>query len=163
MELRETNGRRQFIIDAMNQAFPTIITSGTMMVVAGFLIGKLTSNAAIFGIGRSLGRGTSISILITMFVLPQILLVGDKIIEKTAFVMNMPIRTKNVTGLMKVDGLVRGRIDGVVTGTMKAIVRGNVSAYVEAGDVMELSEEEYRQMADTVSEELASREVTDHA
>ncbi len=98
-----------------------------------------------------------------MFVLPQILLVGDKIIEKTAFVMNMPIRTKNVTGLMKVDGLVRGRIDGVVTGTMKAIVRGNVSAYVEAGDVMELSEEEYRQMADTVSEELASREVTDHA
>ncbi len=163
MELRETNGRRQSIIDAMNQAFPTIITSGTMMVVAGFLIGKLTSNAAIFGIGRSLGRGTSISILITMFVLPQILLVGDKIIEKTAFVMNMPIRTKNVTGLMKVDGLVRGRIDGVVTGTMKAIVRGNVSAYVEAGDVMELSEEEYRQMADTVSEELASREVTDHA
>lgn len=163
MELRETNGRKQSIIDAMNQAFPTIITSGTMMVVAGFLIGKLTSNAAIFGIGKSLGRGTSISILVTMFVLPQILLVGDKIIEKTAFVMNMPIRTKNVTGLMKVDGLVRGRIDGVVTGTMKAIVRGNVSAYVEAGDVTELSEEEYRQMADTVSAELASREVADHA
>lgn len=162
MELRETNGRRQSIIDAMNQAFPTIITSGTMMVVAGFLIGKLTSNAAIFGIGRSLGRGTSISILVTMFVLPQILLVGDKIIEKTAFVMNMPIRTKNATGLMKVDGLVRGRIDGVVTGTMKAIVKGNVSAYVEAGDVTELSEEEYRQMADTVSEELAGREVAHH-
>lgn len=163
MELRETNGRKQSIIDAMNQAFPTIITSGTMMVVAGFLIGKLTSNAAIFGIGKSLGRGTSISILVTMFVLPQILLVGDKIIEKTAFVMNMPIRTKNATGLMKVDGLVRGRIDGVVTGTMRAIVRGNVSAYVEAGDVTELSEEEYRQMADTVSAELASREVADHA
>ena len=162
MELRETNGRRQSIVDAMNQAFPTIITSGTMMVVAGFLIGKLTSNAAIFGIGKSLGRGTSISILITMFVLPQILLVGDKIIEKTAFVMNMPIRTKNASGLMKVDGLVRGRIDGVVTGTMKAIVRGNVSAYVEAGDVTELSEEEYKQMADTVSAELASREVADH-
>lgn len=162
MELRETNGRRQSIIDAMNQAFPTIITSGTMMVVAGFLIGKLTSNAAIFGIGKSLGRGTLISILITMFVLPQILLVGDKIIEKTAFVMNMPIRTKNATGLMKVDGLVRGRIDGVVTGTMKAIVKGNVSAYVEAGDVTELSEEEYRQMADTVSEELAGREVAHH-
>lgn len=162
MELRETNGRRKSIIDAMNQAFPTIITSGTMMVVAGFLIGKLTSNAAIFGIGKSLGRGTSISILVTMFVLPQILLVGDKIIEKTAFVMNMPIRTKNVTGLMKVDGLVRGRIDGVVTGTMSAIVRGNVSAYVEAGDVTQLTEEEYRQMAESVSEELASREVADH-
>lgn len=163
MELRETNGRKQSIIDAMNQAFPTIITSGTMMVVAGFLIGKLTSNAAIFGIGKSLGRGTSISILITMFVLPQILLVGDRIIEKTAFVMNMPIRTKNASGLMKVDGLVRGRIDGVVTGTMNAIVKGNVSAYVEAGDVTELSQEEYKQMAGMVSAELESKEVADHA
>ncbi len=158
MELRKENGRRQSIIDSMNQAFPTIITSGTMMVVAGFLIGKLTSNAAIFGIGKCLGRGTSISILVTMFVLPQILLVGDKIIEKTAFVMNMPIRTKNVTGLMRVDGLVRGRIEGTVTGTMSAIVRGNVSAYVEAGDVTELTEEEYRQLTETVSEEMASRQ-----
>ena len=101
--------------------------------------------------------------MITMFVLPQILLVGDKIIEKTAFVMNMPIRTRNTSGLMKVDGLVRGRIDGVVTGTMNAIVRGNVSAYVEAGDVTELSEEEYRQMAGMVSAELESKEVADHA
>ncbi len=158
MELRKENGRRQSIIDSMNQAFPTIITSGTMMVVAGFLIGKLTSNAAIFGIGKCLGRGTTISILVTMFVLPQILLVGDKIIEKMAFVMNMPIRTKNVTGLMRVDGLVRGRIEGTVTGTMSAIVRGNVSAYVEAGDVTELTEEEYRQLTETVSEEMASRQ-----
>ena len=158
MELRKENGRRQSIIDSMNQAFPTIITSGTMMVVAGFLIGKLTSNAAIFGIGKCLGRGTTISILVTMFVLPQILLVGDKIIEKTAFVMNMPIRTKNVTGLMRVDGLVRGRIEGTVTGTMSAIVMGNVSAYVEAGDVTELTEEEYRQLTETVSEEMASRQ-----
>ncbi len=163
MELRKTYGRRQSIIDSMNQAFPTIITSGTMMVVAGFLIGKLTSNAAIFGIGKCLGRGTSISIMVTMFVLPQILLVGDKIIEKTAFVMNMPIRTKNVTGLMKVDGLVRGRIEGTVTGSMSAIVRGNVSAYVEAGDVTTLTEEEYRQMTEAVSGELASRRLPETA
>lgn len=132
------------------------------MVVAGFLIGKLTSNAAIFGIGKCLGRGTLISIFITMFVLPQILLVGDKIIEKTAFVMNMPIRTKNVTGMIKVDGLVRGRIEGTVTGTMNAIVRGNVSAYVEAGDVTQLTEEEYRNMTAAVQSEMESKEVEEH-
>ena len=97
-----------------------------------------------------------------MFVLPQILLVGDAIIEKTAFVMNMPIRTKNVTGLMKVDGLVRGRIDGTVTGTMNAIIKGNVSAYVEAGDVTQLTEEEYKELSETVKEELSSREVTEY-
>lgn len=162
-ELRKTMGRKQAIIDTMNLSFPTIITSGTMLAVSGILIGKLTSDVAIFGIGKCLGRGTLISIFITMFVLPQILLVGDTIIEKTAFVMNMPIRTKNATGLVKVDGLVRGRIEGTVTGTMNAIVRGNVSAYVEAGDVTQLTEEEYRNMTAAVQSEMESREVEDHA
>lgn len=161
-ELRKTMGRRQSIIDTMNLSFPTIVTSGTMLAVSGILIGKLTSDVAIFGIGKCLGRGTLISIFITMFVLPQILLVGDTIIEKTAFVMNMPIRTKNATGLVKVDGLVRGRIEGTVTGTMNAIVRGNVSAYVEAGDVTQLTEEEYRNMTAAVQSEMESKEVKEH-
>ncbi len=161
-ELRKEMGRRQSIIDTMNQSFPTIVTSGTMLAISGILIGQMTSDVAIFGIGKCLGRGTLISIFITMFVLPQILLVGDAIIEKTAFVMNMPIRTKNVTGLMKVDGLVRGRIDGTVTGTMNAIIKGNVSAYVEAGDVTQLTEEEYKELSETVKEELSSREVTEY-
>ena len=161
-ELRKTMGRKQSIIDTMNLSFPTIVTSGTMLAVSGILIGKLTSDVAIFGIGKCLGRGTLISIFITMFVLPQILLVGDTIIEKTAFVMNMPIRTKNATGLVKVDGLVRGRIEGTVTGTMNAIVRGNVSAYVEAGDVTQLTEEEYRNLSAAVQSELESREVEEH-
>lgn len=161
-ELRETMGRKESIINTMNLSFPTIITSGSMMAVSGILIGKMTSDVAIFGIGKSLGRGTLISIFVTMFVLPQILLAGDKIIEKTAFVMNMPVRTKNVTGLMRVDGLVRGRIEGTVTGTMSAIVRGNVSAYVEAGDVTELTEEEYKSMTENVTKELESKEVKEH-
>ena len=161
-ELRKTMGRKQSIIGTMNLSFPTIVTSGTMLAVSGVLIGKLTSDVAIFGIGKCLGRGTLISIFITMFVLPQILLVGDTVIEKTAFVMNMPIRTKNAAGLVKVDGLVRGRIEGTVTGTMNAIVRGNVSAYVEAGDVTQLTEEEYRNMSAAVQSELESREVEEH-
>lgn len=161
-ELRKTMGRRQSIIDTMNFSFPTIITSGTMLAVAGILIGQMTSDGAIFGIGKCLGRGTLISIFITMFVLPQILLVGDKIIEKTAFVMNMPIRTKSASGLIKVDGLVRGKVDGTVTGTMNAVIRGNISAYVEAGDVTELTEEEYKQMIAVTVDELESREVKNH-
>ena len=161
-ELRRTMGRKQSIIDTMNLSFPTIVTSGTMLAVSGILIGKLTSDVAIFGIGKCLGRGTLISIFITMFVLPQILLVGDTIIEKTAFVMSMPIHTKNAAGLIKVDGLVRGRIEGTVTGTMNAIVRGNVSAYVEAGDVTQLTEEEYRNMSVSVQSESAGREVEEH-
>ncbi len=145
-ELRETMSRREAIIDTMNMSFPTIVTSGSMLALAGITIGKLTSNAAIFNIGQAIGRGTIISIIITMFVLPQILLVGDAIIAKTAFVMNMPIRNKEASGLMRVDGVVRGKINGNVTGTMHAIVRGEISAYVEAGDVKPLTEEEYKEL-----------------
>lgn len=157
-ELRKEMGRRQSIIDTMNLSFPTIVTSGTMLAVAGILIGQMTSDGAIYGIGQCLGRGTLISIFITMFVLPQILLVGDKILEKTAFVMNMPIRTKTATGLMRVDGVVRGRINGTVTGTMHAIVRGNVSAYVEAGDMTELSDEEYQMQLSSETNAGSARE-----
>ena len=130
-ELRAYKDRKEAIIDTMSLSFPTIITSGTMMVVAGLLIGNLTSDCAIYGIGISLGRGTIISLFITMFVLPQILLVGDAIVEKTVFVMNLPIHNKQLTGMVRINGMVRGRINGTVTGTMNAIVRGDISAYID--------------------------------
>ena len=139
-ELRATMGKKDAIVNTMNLSFPTIITSGTMLAVAGTLIGRMTSDCAIYGIGKCLGRGTIISILITMFVLPQILLVGDRIIELTAFVMNMPLQTKQIAGAMRIDGTVRGHIDGNVNGVIHAIVRGNVSAYIENGDVQMLDE-----------------------
>jgi predicted RND superfamily exporter protein len=139
-ELRSTMGKKDAIVETMNLSFPTIITSGTMLAVAGTLIGNMTSDCAIYGIGKCLGRGTIISILITMFVLPQILLVGDKVIELTAFVMNMPLQTKVRNGSMRIDGVVRGHIDGNITGVVHAVVRGNVSAYIENDNVKMLDE-----------------------
>ena len=132
IELRATKGKKEAIIETMNLSFPTIITSGTMLAVAGTLIGNMTSDCAIYGIGKCLGRGTIISILITMFVLPQILLVGDKVIELTAFVMNMPVHTKQRSGSMRIDGVVRGHIDGNIVGVVHAVVKGNVNAYIES-------------------------------
>lgn len=159
-ELRETMDRKEAIITTMNLSFPTIITSGTMLAVAGVLIGNMTSDGAIYGIGQCLGRGTIISIFITMFVLPQILLVGDTIIAKTAFVMNMPVRQKNANGFMRIDGVVRGKIDGTVTGTMHAIVRGNVSAFVEAGELAEITEDEYKSRIEALPENV--KNINDH-
>ncbi|MCR5301897.1 MAG: MMPL family transporter [Lachnospiraceae bacterium] len=141
-ELRNTMSRRDAIIDTMNLSFPTIVTSGPMLALAGITIGSLTSDAAIFNIGECIGRGTIISIFITLFVLPQILLVGDTIISKTAFVMNMPLKTIAASGLIRVDGAIRGRINGTVTGTMTAIIRGDVSAFIDAGNLAVLDENE---------------------
>ncbi len=148
-ELRGTRGKREAIIETMNVSFPTIITSGTMLAVAGMLIGNMTSDCAIYGIGKCLGRGTIISIFVTMFVLPQILLVGDKVIELTAFVMNKPLQTRQLSGIMRIDGFVRGKIDGNVTGVVNAVVRGNVSAFVDNAEVTMLDENEINDAKDS--------------
>jgi len=44
----------------------------------------MTSEPVIAGIGESLGRGTVISIIMVMFALPQILLIGSKVIDNEA-------------------------------------------------------------------------------
>ena len=75
--------RREAIIETLNLAFPTVITSGTMMVVAGLLIGARVSQCVIAGMGHYVGTGTAISLLFVNFALPQILVLGDGFIRGT--------------------------------------------------------------------------------
>lgn len=84
-ELRREMNKLEAIKLSLNLAFPTIFTSGTILACAGFAIGFLSSDPAISSIGTALGRGTVISIVLVMGILPQLLVLGDKIIEKTSF------------------------------------------------------------------------------
>ncbi len=137
-EVKKEMHPRDAIIDTMNFAFPTIVTSGSMMVLAGFLIGNMTSEPCISGIGMCLGRGTIISILAVLFALPQILLLGDKVIEKTSFDvnLNLPVTNQSMSGLVRVDGLVQGRIEGTVVGVMHATIRGSVNLLMQSGSAV---------------------------
>lgn len=84
-ELRRQTNKFDAIKQSLNLAFPTIFTSGTILACAGFAIGLLSSNPVISSVGESLGRGTVISIALVMGILPQLLVLGDFIIEKTSF------------------------------------------------------------------------------
>ena len=139
MELKDTMPKKQAIIETMNFSFPTIITSGSMMAMAGILIGQMTSNTAIVGIGQSLGRGTIISIFLVMFMLPQILLLGEKVIDKTSFSVPKKVKRRNHHGRVRVDGLVRGEIDGEISGIVHAFVDGEVNLTVISGDTAEVN------------------------
>lgn len=133
-ELKTQMSHRNAIIETMNFAFPTILTSGTILACAGTLIGMMTSEVAIVGIGQSLGRGTVLSIGLVMFVLPQILLIGGEIVDKTSFSMpktNLPKLSSS--GHMRVDGLVRGEIHGYVYGIIHAEVNGDVDLNLLTG------------------------------
>ena len=86
MVLREECERKNKAISrTLNEAFPTIITSGTIMAASGFVIGFLTSNATIASLGKTLGIGVLISIILVMFVLPVLLYLFDFTIDKTSF------------------------------------------------------------------------------
>lgn len=134
-ELKNEMQRRDAIVETMNFAFHTIITSGTILAAAGTLIGMMTSEAAIVGIGQSIGRGTIISIILVMFVLPQILLVGGDIVDKTSFSMPSATKTKRERGHIKVDGMVRGEIHGYVSGIVRADIDGEVNLNLLSGEV----------------------------
>ncbi len=133
MELKDKMSKRDAIIETMNFAFPTIVTSGSMLALAGIFIGMMSSDGAICGIGQCLGRGTIISIVIVMFVLPQILLLGEKIIDKTSFAVSIPLKLERVSGLMRIDGMVQGQINGTIIGEVHGLVRGDASLFVNMG------------------------------
>lgn len=82
-ELRHTMEKREAIIETMNLAFPTVITSGLMMVCAGFLVGFGVSQCIIAGMGYYVGTGTSISLALILFALPQVLLLGESFVTAT--------------------------------------------------------------------------------
>ena len=84
-EFRREMNKFDAIKKSLELAFPTIFTSGTILASAGFVIGLLSSDPAISSIGSALGRGTLISIILVMGILPQLLIIFDKFIEKTSF------------------------------------------------------------------------------
>ena len=83
-EARADQGPREAMITALNLAFPTIITSGTMLISAGLLVGARVSSGAVAGMGRFVGIGSLITVFLVLFVLPQLLLLGDTFVRRTA-------------------------------------------------------------------------------
>ena len=85
MEIKDEMPKKEAIIETMNFAFPTIITSGSIMIAAGFLVGTITSSGSIVSMGQGLFRGTALSVVLCLFVLPQMLLISEKIVDRTSF------------------------------------------------------------------------------
>ena len=141
-ELKGKMHHRDAIVETLNFAFPTIITSGSILSICGFLIGSMTSEPVIAGIGESLGRGTVISIIMVMFALPQILLIGSGIVDKTSFSVPSISEKKSGHGKISVNGMVRGNINGTVHGIMHATVEGDIDLNLISGSANEEQDDE---------------------
>ena len=133
-ELKGNMSRREAIIQALDLSFPTVLTSGSILSAAGFLIGRITTEPAIVGIGVCLCRGTLISMFLVIFILPQILFLGDQVVERTRFNLKVPEVSRTVHGTVYVNGRVRGRISGVVDAHIQGVIYGDVSGMLETGN-----------------------------
>ncbi len=140
-ELRQQMPLKDAVVESLNEAFPTIVTSGTILAAAGVLIGFLSTTPSIASIGVCLGRGTIISIFLVMGILPQILLLGDILIDKTAVTLKARLPVQSRSGSMYVNGHVRGYVSGMVDGRFSGVIHGTINAAVEAGAVQQLDEE----------------------
>lgn len=82
---RETMPKLDAIVAAVNSAMPTIFSSGLILMASGFIIGIISSVMPIYSIGRLLGLGTIISIMLILFLLPALLYLLDKPISWLTF------------------------------------------------------------------------------
>lgn len=73
---------------ALASSISTILTSGSILVLATLIIGLVSKVSIVSDLGLLLSRGCLISILMIVFVLPQCLIICDKIIEKTSIKTN---------------------------------------------------------------------------
>ena len=170
-DLKKVMRPKEAIVAALNESFPTIFTSGSILASAGILISVLTTNPVIAAIGTCLGRGTIISMLLVLLVLPQILILGDTIIERTSFEMKgVAGMTRTASGTMHINGRVRGYINGVVDADINGVLHGQFSANIATGTEFEvdkpdmyLSEENIHESSDAGEETAPDTPAADDA
>lgn len=141
-EQRETLSTKDAIAVAVNKAFPTIITSGTILAAAGTLIGSISTQPVIAVMGECIGRGTIISMILVLFILPCILIIGDKFIEATTFeIKGIDVGEREETGTLFVKGRVHGYVSGVMDAEVDGVIHGRVHAAIATGGILDIEED----------------------
>ena len=82
---RRDKDKRASAVEAVRESFPTVLTSGSIMTLAGLLIAYRVSDVYVGHIGLAVGRGALTSVILVLTVLPQLLVLFDKPIAKTTF------------------------------------------------------------------------------
>jgi hypothetical protein len=83
LEGRITHDKRNAAEYAVDKAGASIMISSLVLAAAGFVVAGVFIQPAMAQLGTLIGRGALISGFLTIFVLPQLLTLLDKIIQKT--------------------------------------------------------------------------------
>ena len=82
-EYREHMPKKKAVIETVAAVTPSVMTSGIVLAVVGFLLGYMSSHGVLAQLGRFLGIGSLLSLSIVLFVLPSLLYLLDGVIRHT--------------------------------------------------------------------------------
>ncbi len=82
-EFRQTCGKKEAITNTLSAVTVSILTSGSVLTVVGFLLGIVSTHGLLSQLGFFLGKGTLCSLVIVLFALPGMLYIFDRTFIKT--------------------------------------------------------------------------------
>ncbi len=82
-EFRNSRDKKRAVVDTVTAVTPSVITSGTVLAVVGFLMGYFSSHGILSQLGMFLGIGSLLSLAAVLFVLPGLLYLLDGFIHCT--------------------------------------------------------------------------------
>lgn len=77
-DLRKEAAPKQAVEQTVSGVALSILTSGVILTIVGFLLGKISSHGVLSQLGALLGSGTMLSLLIVFFALPGLLCLLDR-------------------------------------------------------------------------------------
>ncbi|OPZ74426.1 MAG: MMPL family protein [Firmicutes bacterium ADurb.Bin456] len=83
MTARKRLPKKEAMQKTLTENLTAILISAGILALSGFILAATTSNPIIAELGTLLGRGTVLSFVLVVSVLPALLIIFDKVIERT--------------------------------------------------------------------------------
>ncbi len=77
-DFRGSMDKKESIVNTISAVTVSILTSGSVLTVVGFLLGAISTHGVLSQLGYFLGKGTLCSLVIVLFVLPGLLYIFDR-------------------------------------------------------------------------------------
>lgn len=95
-EERKTNSKKQAVVSTISSVTVSILTSGGVLTIVGFLLGNISTHGLLSQLGFFLGKGTLCSLIIVLFVLPALLYVFDGLVVKKDSKLKEVVQNENI-------------------------------------------------------------------
>ncbi len=91
LDNRKILPKKNAAVKTVSDVAVSILTSASILAAAGFIMGAISTNGVIGQLGTLIGRGTVLSATMVMFFLPIVLVLLDKLIQKTTLYVDFYI------------------------------------------------------------------------